>query len=186
MNDYEASQKDLYDIHSYAATGTGKSMLANRISWFYDLRGPSFVVDTACSSSMYAFHLACQRLLLRESDIALVGGSNAVIAPSVLRTLSAMRFLSPTGKCHSYDQSADGYARGEGVGMLLLKRLSDAIKDGDPIRSVIRSTALNSYIHPLHNQRSQLRPQPVQEQRCGRNSSPPAWVWFWPRFIRMI
>jgi acyl transferase domain-containing protein len=143
MNDYEASQNDIYDIHPYAATGHGRSMLANRLSWFYDLRGPSFVVDTACSSSMYAFHLAYQSIRLGESSMALVGGSNAIIAPSVLRTLSAMRFLSPTGRCHSYDQSADGYARGEGVGMLLLKRLSNAIADGDTIRAIVRASGLN-------------------------------------------
>jgi acyl transferase domain-containing protein len=93
-NDFETGQRDLYDIHPYAATGTGRSILANRVSWFYDLKGPSFVVDTACSSSMYAFHLACQSIRLGESTMALVGGTNAITSPAYLRTLSAMRFLS--------------------------------------------------------------------------------------------
>jgi acyl transferase domain-containing protein len=142
-NDYEVTQRDIYDLHPYASTGSGRSILANRVSWFYDLKGPSLVVDTACSSSMYAFHLACQSIRLGESRMALVGGTNAIISPAVLRTLASMRFLSPTGRCHSYDQSADGYARGEGVGMLLLKRLSDAIASGDTVRAVIRASGLN-------------------------------------------
>lgn len=142
-NDYEIAQNDIYDLHSHASTGTGMSVIANRVSWFYDLRGPSLVVDTACSSSMYAFHLACQSIRLGESSMALVGGCNVIISPSVMRTLSSMRFLSPTGQCHSYDQSADGYARGEGVGMLLLKRLSDATACGDTIRAIVRASAVN-------------------------------------------
>lgn len=142
-NDYEMVQTDIYDLPSYASTGTGRSILANRISWFYDLKGPSFTVDTACSSSTYALHLACQSLRLGESTMALVGGCNSIISASVMRTLSSMRFLSPTGQCHSYDQSADGYARGEGVGMVLLKRLSDAIAAGDTIRAIVRASAVN-------------------------------------------
>lgn len=101
------------------------------------------MIDTACSSSMYAFHLACQSIRLGEIDQGIVGGSNIILAPTVMRSLSAMRFLSPTGKCHSYSQEADGYARGEGVGMILLKRLSKAIADGDTIRAIIRSSGVN-------------------------------------------
>lgn len=137
------TQRDLNELHPYSSTGCGKSMLSNRVSWFYDLRGPSFTIDTACSSSMYAFHLACQSIRLGETDMGLVGGSNVILAPAVMRSLTNMRFLSPTGKCHSYDQAADGYARGEGVGMILLKRLSKAIADGDTIRAIVRTSGVN-------------------------------------------
>lgn len=137
------TQRDLNELHPYSSTGNGKSMLSNRVSWFYDLRGPSFTIDTACSSSMYAFHLACQSIRLGETEMGLVGGSNVILAPAVMRSLTYMRFLSPTGKCHSYDQAADGYARGEGVGMILLKRLSKAIADGDTIRAIVRSSGVN-------------------------------------------
>lgn len=118
-------------------------MLSNRVSWFFDLRGSSFTLDTACSSSLYALHAACQSLRLGESRQALVTGSNLALYPSMFHSLTNMHFLSPDGICHSFDDRANGYARGEAIGGLLLKPLSAALADGDTIRAVIRGSATN-------------------------------------------
>lgn len=91
------------------------SMLANRLSWFYDLRGPSMTVDTACSSSLYAVHLACQSLRMGESKVAIAGGTNMIGDPCYMRDLTGMGFLSPDGRCHSFDHRANGYGRGDGI-----------------------------------------------------------------------
>ncbi|CAA9961740.1 hypothetical protein PTMSG1_05117 [Pyrenophora teres f. maculata] len=128
----------------YQATGSGSSMLSNRISHFYDLRGPSLTVDTACSSGLYAFHLACQSLLRGESEMSLVGGSNTYITPECMSfPLSNAGFLSPDGRSYSFDHRANGYGRGEGYGFILLKPLAHALRDGDVIRSVVRATGVN-------------------------------------------
>jgi acyl transferase domain-containing protein len=133
----------VYDQNQYQAVGTGGAMLSNRLSWFYDLRGPSFSLDTACSSSMVALHLACQSLKLGECSMALVGGINMILGPDTFISLSRLRFLSPDGICHTFDHRANGYARGEGVGVLVIKKLSDALRDQDTIRAVIRGTHIN-------------------------------------------
>lgn len=133
----------VYDQNQYQAVGTGGAMLSNRLSWFYDLRGPSFSIDTACSSSMVALHLACQSLQNGECSQALVGGVNVMLGPDTFISLSRLRFLSPDGVCHTFDHRANGYARGEGVGVMVIKRLSDAIRDQDTIRAVIRGTHIN-------------------------------------------
>ena len=128
----------------YQATGSGSSMLSNRISHFYDLRGPSLTVDTACSSGLYAFHLACQSLLLGESEMSLVCGSNTYITPECMSfPLSNAGFLSPDGRSYSFDHRANGYGRGEGYGFILLKPLAHALRDGDVIRGVVRATGVN-------------------------------------------
>ncbi|KAL8936336.1 MAG: hypothetical protein Q9216_004984 [Gyalolechia sp. 2 TL-2023] len=128
----------------YVGTGIGTALLANRISWFYDLRGPSVALDTACSSGLTAVHLACQSLRSHESSMALAGGCNLILAPDVSMVhLSNMGFFSPDGQCYSFDERANGYAKGEGVGVLVLKRLTDALKDGDSIRAVIRASGAN-------------------------------------------
>ncbi|KAI0437216.1 putative polyketide synthase [Xylaria telfairii] len=135
--------RDPDDAPMYTFTGTGTASLANRISWLWDLRGPSFPINTACSSSLVALHLACQSLRTRETDIAIVGGSSFLMNPETFMFLSNQGFLSPDGKCKSFDASADGYGRGEGFGCIILKRTEDAVSAGDPIRAVIRGTGSN-------------------------------------------
>ncbi|KAK2728269.1 polyketide synthase [Colletotrichum kahawae] len=128
----------------YQATSSGSSMLSNRISHFFDLRGPSLTVDTACSSGLYALHLACQSILTGESDMGLVCGSNTYLTPECMSfPLSNAGFLSPDGRSYSFDRKANGYARGEGYAFVLLKPLKAALRDGDTIRSVIRATGVN-------------------------------------------
>jgi len=127
----------------YATTGTGNCIAANRLSYVFDFKGPSLAVDTACSSSLVATHLACQSLLTGESDLALTGGVNVLLLPTVTVGFSKGGFMSPTGRCQSFDAGADGYVRSEGVGLVLLKRLSDAIAVGDRIYAVIRGSAVN-------------------------------------------
>ncbi|KAL7629617.1 hypothetical protein AAE478_001139 [Parahypoxylon ruwenzoriense] len=128
----------------YEATGTAAAMLSNRVSWFYDLRGPSITIDTACSSSLIALHLACQSLLQGESDMSLVCGAQLQLEPrSMSVQASRLNFLSPDSHCYSFDDRANGYSRGEGVGVVVLKRLSKALEDDDTIRAVIRSTSSN-------------------------------------------
>ncbi|PVH93503.1 polyketide synthase PksD [Periconia macrospinosa] len=128
-------------------TGIEPSMLANRLSWYYDLRGPSVHINTACSSSMVAMDLACQNLRNRQSNMAMVAGCNLIISPEGPLLLSNMNFLSPDGRCYSFDSRANGYARGEGAVVLILKSFSDAIRDNDTIRAVIRGTASNQDGH---------------------------------------
>lgn len=142
-SDWEAKGgRDPFTGCFYAATGNGSSMLANRVSWFYDMRGPSMTVDTACSSSLYAVHLACQSLRTGESKMAIAGGTNMICDPSYMRDLTGMGFLSPDGRCHSFDHRANGYGRGDGIGAIVLKTLSKALADGDTIRAVIRNSGL--------------------------------------------
>ncbi|KXH57054.1 fatty acid synthase S-acetyltransferase [Colletotrichum nymphaeae SA-01] len=131
----------------YAATSLQKTSLANRISWLWDLRGPSLTLDTACSSSLVALHLACQSLRIGECDMAIVGGSNLMLGPEVFIFFGGQGFLSPDGKSKSFDISADGYGRGEGFAAVILKRADDAIRDADPMRAVIRGTACNQDGH---------------------------------------
>ncbi|KAI0147390.1 putative polyketide synthase [Xylariaceae sp. FL1272] len=133
----------------YTFTGTGTASVANRISWLWDLKGPSFTVNTACSSGLLALHLACQSLLTGESDMAIVGASSLLLSSEMFMFLSNQGFLAPDGKCKSFDASADGYGRGEGFGCLILKRTRDAILDGDPIRALIRGTGSNQDGHTV-------------------------------------
>lgn len=144
-NDYETlSTDEMLDQPYMAASGASEAMIANRVSWFFDLRGPSLTIDTACSSSLYALHLACQSLQLRETDMNLVGGVNLILHPKTSVQLSAMHMLGTEGTSHSFDVRANGYGRGEGIGSLVVKRLSDAVRDGDVIRAVIRASAINA------------------------------------------
>ncbi|KAJ5595529.1 uncharacterized protein N7459_001737 [Penicillium hispanicum] len=127
----------------YIATGTGSALLSNRVSWFYDFRGPSLTLDSACSSSLNACHLAVQGLRSGESSMAIVGGCNLFYNPDTMIPLTSLGFLSPDGKCYTFDHRANGYSRGEGFGVVVLKRVSDALQDGDTIRAVIRGTSSN-------------------------------------------
>ncbi|KAJ3480528.1 hypothetical protein NLG97_g8050 [Lecanicillium saksenae] len=135
--------QDMDNLPRYYLTGNAPAMVANRISHFFDLRGPSVSVDTACSTAMAALHLACQSLRLGDSSMAVVGGSNLILSPSSSIGLSTLGLTGSTGKSFGFDERASGYGRGEGVGCLLLKPLDDALRDGDPIRAVIRETAMN-------------------------------------------
>ncbi|PEG38037.1 polyketide synthase [Mycolicibacterium duvalii] len=119
------------------------SIIANRVSYYFDLRGPSVTVDTACSSSLVAIHLACQSLRSGDANLALAGGVNLVLAPAVTRSLDRAQALSKSGRCHAFDARADGFVRGEGAGVAVLKRLSDAVRDGDRVLAVIRGSAVN-------------------------------------------
>ncbi|KAI3337233.1 polyketide synthase [Xylariaceae sp. AK1471] len=143
-SDYRSiMEKDLDQDLKYAATGNVVSMLSNRVSWFYDLRGPSLTIDTACSSSLVAMHQACNSLKLGETSMAIVGGCNLILSKEFSMTLDKGGVLGPDGICRSFDEKGDGYGRGEGFGVIVLKRVSDCIRDGDTIRAVIRNSGSN-------------------------------------------
>ncbi|TDZ97074.1 type I polyketide synthase [Mycobacteroides salmoniphilum] len=131
------------EIEAYMAIGTSNAAAAGRISYRLGLQGPSVAVDTACSSSLVAIHQACQALQLGECDLALAGGANVLLTPATMITFSHAHMLAPDGKCKTFDAAADGYVRGEGSGVIVVKRLEDAIRDGDRIRAVIRGSAIN-------------------------------------------
>lgn len=130
--------------HSLAATGVDPGIISNRISHIFNLQGPSIVVNTACSSSVYAIHNACNALRTKECSAAVVGGVNLILTVDQHMNTAKLGVLSPTSTCHTFNEYANGYGRAEGVGAVYLKRLSDAIRDGNPIRGVIRSSATNN------------------------------------------
>ncbi|MBM7116107.1 type I polyketide synthase [Archangium primigenium] len=148
-----ASQSDYLRRHAYAAkpkdidvydgTGNATCFSAGRVSYLLGLQGPSFTVDTACSSSLLAVHLACQSLRAGESDVAIAAGVNLIASPETFIFLSRAGNMSPDGRSKTFDASADGYGRGEGCGVVVLKRLSRARADGDPILAVLRGSAVN-------------------------------------------
>lgn len=143
-NDYTLLQyTDLKSVTGRTLTGTLHSVIPNRISYALGLRGPSMTIDSACSSSLVGVHLACQALRSRDCEMALVGGVNVMITPHVTVALSRGGFMSPTGRCWTFDAGADGFVRSEGCGVVVLKRLSDAIAAGDPVLAVIRGSAVN-------------------------------------------
>ena len=115
---------DLSQVDAWSGTGGALSIIANRVSYFFDLRGPSVTVDTACSSSLVAVHLACQSLRTGDSNLALAAGVNLLLSPAVTRSFDQAEAMSPTGRCHAFDAGADGFVRGEGCGVAVLKRLS--------------------------------------------------------------
>ena len=134
---------DLPSVDAWSNSGGALSIIANRLSYILDLRGPSVTVDTACSSSLVALHLACQSLRTQDCDVALAGGVNLLLSPAVFRGFDQSGALSKTGACHSFDADADGFVRGEGCGVVVLKRLSDALRDGNRPLAVIRGSAVN-------------------------------------------
>jgi phthiocerol/phenolphthiocerol synthesis type-I polyketide synthase B len=131
------------EINAYLSTGNPHSTAVGRISYLLGLQGPAVAVDTACSSSLVAIHLACQSLRLRESDVALAGGVQLCLSPQTSIALSKWSALSNRGRCSSFDASADGFVRGEGCGVAVLKRLPDAVRDGDRVLAVVRGSAVN-------------------------------------------
>ena len=135
--------RDIDAATRYSLSGTGTELISNRISWFYDLRGPSFTLGTACSSSLVALHQGCQSIRAGESSTALVGACNLLLNPDMFQVLSNQQFLADDGCCKSFDTKGNGYGRGEGFAALILKRVVDAVRDGDPIRAVIRGTGVN-------------------------------------------
>jgi acyl transferase domain-containing protein/protein-L-isoaspartate O-methyltransferase len=135
--------EDLARINAYSAQGSMYSSAAGRLSYVFGLQGPNLSVDTACSSSLVALHLACQGLKGNECEMALVAGVNSIITPNLYIYFSKLGALSPDGKCKTFDASANGYGRGEGCGVLVLKRLADAQRDGNRILALIRGSALN-------------------------------------------
>ena len=130
-------------VHSHFAAGVGHSMVSGRISYVLGLQGPSISIDTACSSSLVAVHLACQSLRNRECDLALAGGVNLILAPDFTIAFQQSRMLSGDGRCRTFDADATGFSRGEGCGVVVLKRLSDALRDGDRVLAVVKGSAVN-------------------------------------------
>ncbi len=145
------SSSDYYALHSrdldyhqaYTGTGNAHSIAANRLSYFFDFHGPSVAVDTACSSSLFTVHQACQSLRNGECDLALAGGVNVILAPELGVSLSQAHMLSADGRCKTFDADASGYVRSEGCGIVLLKPLADAQRDGDTVLAIIRGSAVN-------------------------------------------
>jgi hybrid polyketide synthase/nonribosomal peptide synthetase ACE1 len=144
MDYYDMQYRDPQLSSQYVATGTASSILSNRVSYFYNWCGPSMTIDTACSSSLVAVHLAVQSLRSGESSLACAAGANLILGPERFIAQSSLHMLSPTGKSRMWDAGADGYARGEGIACVLMKRLSDALADGDHIDCIIRETGVNS------------------------------------------
>lgn len=143
-SDYHDLQiNHLSDKGPYFGTGNAFCIAANRISYLFDFRGPSEAIDTACSSSLVALHRACRSLQTGESDLALAGGVNLILSPINTIVFSQARMLAPDGRCKTFDAAADGYARGEGCGIIVLKRLEDAVRNGDRVLAVIRGSAVN-------------------------------------------
>ncbi|OLN81353.1 Nonribosomal peptide synthetase 14-like protein 2 [Colletotrichum chlorophyti] len=143
--DYDTlCQRDDVTSNQYFATGNSRAILSNRISYFFNFRGPSMTIDTACSASLVALHQAVLSLRSGECEMACVAGANMMITPEQFISEASLHMLSPTGKSRMWDISADGYARGEGFAALFIKPLSQALRDGDRVLSVLRETGVNS------------------------------------------
>lgn len=136
--------EDLPGIEAWTGIGTSLCGIANRVSHLLDLRGPSVALDAACAASLVAVHQACQMLRAGETSLALAGGVSALIGPGLVRVLDEAGATAPDGRCKTFDAAADGYGRGEGAGVVVLKRLSDALRDGDRVLAVVRGGAVAS------------------------------------------
>ncbi|GFG95662.1 sulfolipid-1 biosynthesis phthioceranic/hydroxyphthioceranic acid synthase [Mycobacterium timonense] len=149
--DYQLLAADTHSVEgAYGFSGSNFSLASGRIAYALGVHGPALTVDTACSSGLTAIHLACRSLHEGESDLALAGGATLALDPRKFAAGSAEGMLSPTGRCHAFDVAADGFVGGEGSVMLLLKRLSDALRDGDRILAVVRGTAANQDGHTVN------------------------------------
>lgn len=146
MLDYGDMQlRDPDDRPANITVGVGRAILANRLSHFLNIKGPSMTIDTACSGSLVGLDVACRYLKTKEIDSAIIAASNLYLNPEHVMDIGAVgNAHSPTGLCHTFDISADGYVKAEAVSAIIIKRLSDAIRDGDPVRAVIRGSATNS------------------------------------------
>ena len=143
--DTQRNEVNNIDVHS--GTGSAMSIAANRLSFFYNFQGPSMAVDTACSSALTAVYLACHSIWSGDSSIALAGGTNNLLNPSIFIGFSKASMLSPDGKCFTFDHRANGYVRAEGVGVVILKPLAEAKADNDRIYAVIRAAVANQDGH---------------------------------------
>ncbi|MDQ3761956.1 MAG: acyltransferase domain-containing protein [Actinomycetota bacterium] len=154
------------EITAYTAPGAAHSVAANRLSYLFDLHGPSLAVDTACSSSLVAVHLACRALRNGDCDFAFVGGVNVILSPSSTLVTEKVMPIAPGGRCRTFDAEADGIVRGEGCGVLVLERMSDATAEHRPIRGIIRGTAVN------HNGRTNglTAPNPTAQSTLMRRA----------------
>ena len=169
MHDYSrvmSAAGDSTNIDAFCAMGNSLSVAAGRLSYILGLKGPSMAIDTSCSSSLVSIHLACQSLRLGECDAALAGGVCLNLAPDTSIALSRTQMLNPEGRCKTFDASANGFAKGEGCGVIVLKRLSDAIADGDNILALVRGSAVN------HNGRSSslIAPNGLSQQAVIRQA----------------
>ncbi len=145
LNDYEARMfADPSAADFYMTTGSGRYSASGRISYFLGLQGPSITIDTACSSSLVAVNLACQSLWSNQCSLAMAGGANVILQPHISIAYSQSKMMAPDGRCKFGDAQADGYVRSEGAGLVILKRLSQAITDGDPIYAVIKGGSINN------------------------------------------
>jgi acyl transferase domain-containing protein len=144
-NDYaDKMNRFTQDVTLYMTTGGGRYAASGRLSYFFDLRGPSLTIDTQCSSSLVSVHMACQSLRSGDANLALAGGTNLILEPTVSIGYSRSKMLAPDGRCKFGDASANGYVRSEGVGLVVLKRFADAVADRDPIYAVILGSAVNN------------------------------------------
>jgi acyl transferase domain-containing protein len=144
--DYAALQLNMYDfsrIDAYSMSGNAHSIAAGRLSYILGLQGPAMAVDTACSSSLVSIHLACQSLRNDECRTAIAAGVHIVVSPLNSISFSRLRMLAADGRCKTFDAEGDGFVEGEGCGVVVLKRLSDAIADGDRVLAVVRGSAVN-------------------------------------------
>lgn len=168
---------DQESIPTYAATGTARSILSNRVSFIFDWRGPSMTIDTACSSSLVALHQGVQVLRSGTAPVAIAAGANLIFSPNMFIAESNLNMLSPTGHSQMWDANADGYARGEGIAAVVMKRLSDAIRDGDHIECIIRETGVNQDGHTpgitMPSQEAQTRLIHETYARAGLDLSKP-------------
>lgn len=143
-NDYaDLLGRDIQSFPTYFASGTARSILSNRISYFFDWHGPSMTIDTACSSSLIALHQAVQSLRNGECKVAVAAGTNLLLGPEQYVAESKLKMLSPSGRSRMWDKDADGYARGDGIAAVIVKSLATAIADGDHIECIIRETGIN-------------------------------------------
>jgi acyl transferase domain-containing protein/acyl carrier protein len=143
-SDYSSFElTDPCSIDAYTASAAVHSVIPNRLSYLLNFQGPSLAIDTACSSALVALHLACQSLRSSECHLALAGGINLILSPALTIAFSKWGMLSPDGRCKTFDAAANGYVRGEGCGLVVLKRLSDALSDGDPVLALILGSAVN-------------------------------------------
>ena len=143
FNVVSSQSENFNNYDQFSATSSTFTMLSNRLSYSFNFKGPSLTIDTACSASMVAFNYACQDLRAGNAEVAIVAGVNAMLYPSSSTVMSVGGFLSPDSRSKAFDEKANGYARGEGAGAILVKRLSDAIRDGDEIYAVVKGCALN-------------------------------------------
>jgi acyl transferase domain-containing protein/acyl carrier protein/SAM-dependent methyltransferase len=167
----ELLEREFKPIEEYYVTGTAITAIPNRISHYLNFKGPSFSLDTACSSSLYAIHSAVQYLKQGECRMALAGGINLLLTPHRYISFSKMGVLSPTGSCKTFDENADGYVRGEGAGMILLKPLKNALEDGDSIYAVLKGSAVNhngrthTFSYPNHEAQAEVIIEACEQAR---------------------